>query len=93
VAVTLRLDAARARQLQAIAESENRTLTNYVETALIRDLTLRDEAARVITMRIAPGTSSRIAPDDVVRGDRESDEAYARRRDLVTELWTIPDST
>ena len=92
VAITLRLDAGRARLLQAVAEAENRTLTNYVETALIRDLALRDEAARVITMHAAPRTSTRLAPEDVVRGEGESDAAYAKRRDLLVELWSIPDS-
>ncbi len=91
VAITLRLDAERARQLQAVAKAENRTLTNYVETALIRDLSLRDEAARVITMHAAPGTSSCIAPKDVVRAEGESDAAYAKRRDVLVELWSIPD--
>jgi hypothetical protein len=92
VAITLRLDAARVRQLQAVAEAENRSITNYVETALIRDLSLRDEAARVITMHAVPGTSERIAPDDIVRGDGESDAAYARRQELLVALWSIPDS-
>ena len=92
VAITLRLDAARVRQLQSIAEAENRTLTNYVETALLRDLALRDEAARIITMQAAPGTSEHVAPEDIERGDGESDEAFARRRDLLVELWSIPDS-
>jgi hypothetical protein len=62
-----------------------------VETALIRDPALRDEAARVITMRAAPGTSDHVAPKDLERGDGESDEAFARRRDLLTELWSVPD--
>lgn len=92
MAVTLRLDPARVRQLQAVAAAENRTLTNYVETALIRDLALREEAARVITMHAAPGTSDRIAPEDVARGEGESDAAYAGRQALLTELWAIPDS-
>ena len=92
VAITLRLDAVRAQRLQEIAAAENRTLTNYVETTLIRDLALRDEAARVITMYAAPGTSDGLVPETVVRGEGESDEAYLRRRELVAELWSIPDS-
>lgn len=92
IAITLRLDAERARRLQALADEENRTLTNYVETALIRELSLRDEAARVITMRAAPGTSASIAPEDVVRGEGESDAAYAKRRELVADLWSLPDN-
>lgn len=92
IAITLRLDAERAKRLQMIAEQENRTLTNYVETALIRDLSLRDEAARVITVRAAAGTSAKIAPEDVERGAEESDAAFAKRRDLIADLWSIPDS-
>src|SRR3954453_13256069 len=92
VAITPRLDAARVRPLQAIAEAENRILTHYVETALIRDLASRDEAAWVITMQAAAGTSDHVAPADIERGDGESDEAFATRRDLLTELWSIPDS-
>ena len=92
VAITVRLDPARARLLQAVADAENRTLTNYVETALIRDLALRDEASRVITMFAAPETSARIDPADIVRADGEPDSAYARRQTLLTELWSIPDS-
>ncbi|HWK47128.1 MAG TPA: hypothetical protein VNT30_20570 [Stellaceae bacterium] len=92
MAITLRLDAARAEQLRAVAEAENRTLTNYVETALIRDLSRRDEAARVITMRAPQGTSMRIAPQDVIQGKEESDTAYAKRQALLVELWSIPDS-
>jgi hypothetical protein len=92
VAITLRLDAARVRQLQAVAEAENRSITNYVETALIHHLSLRDEAARVITVHAAPGTSERIAPEDIVRGEGESGAAFARRQELLVALWSIPDS-
>jgi hypothetical protein len=92
VAITLRLDADRARQLQAIAQAENRTLTNYVETALLRDLASRREADRVITMSVAPGASTSIAPRDVVRVEGESDEEYAERQALTVELWSIPDN-
>jgi predicted transcriptional regulator len=93
VAITLRLDADRARQLEVLAEAENRSLTNYVETTLLRDLARRDEADRVITMYAAPGTSSRISPEDVIRADGESDETYAERQFLAVELWSIPDNT
>jgi uncharacterized protein (DUF4415 family) len=92
VAITLRLDADRARRLQALAEAENRSLTNYVETALLRELALRDEAERVITMYVAPGTSPSIRPEDVIRAEDETDDAYAERQALVTELWSIPDN-
>ena len=90
VAITVRLDADRVRRLQAVAEAENRTLTNYVETALLRDLANRDEADRVITMYVAPGVSTSIRPEDVVRAEGESDEEYAERQALTVELWSIP---
>jgi hypothetical protein len=90
VAITLRLDAAAAHRLQAIAEGENRSLTNYVETALLRDLAQRDEADRVITMHVAPDASTSIRPEDVVRAEGESDEEYAERQALAVELWSIP---
>jgi hypothetical protein len=92
VAITVRLEAARAAQLQALAAAENRTLTNYVETALLRDLAHHDEADRVITMYVAPGLEGGIEPEDVIRGPDESDEAYARRQALMVALCAIPDN-
>jgi hypothetical protein len=92
VAVTLRLDPDRVARLQAIAEAENRSLTNYVETALLRDLARREEAGRVITMYVAPGLSTGIRPEDVVRAEGESDHDYAARQGLALELWSIPDN-
>ena len=92
VAITLRLDADAAHRLQAVAKAENRTLTNYVETALLRDLARREEADRVITMYVAPDTSTSIRPQDVVLVDGESDEKYAERQAPTVELWSIPDN-
>jgi hypothetical protein len=92
VAITLRLNPADAVQLQAIAEAENRSLTNYVETALMRDLARRHEADRVITMYVAPEVPATIRPEDVVRAEGESDDAYAERQALALELWSIPDA-
>jgi hypothetical protein len=93
VAVTLRLDADRVRRLEALAEAENRSLTNYVETTLLRDLALREEAERVITMYVAPGTSESVRPEDIVRAEGETDADYAERQALLMELWSIPDNT
>lgn len=90
VAVTVRLDADRVRRLQAIAEAENRSLTNYIETALLRDLARREEADRVITMYVPEGASASVRPEDVVRAEGESDEEYAERQALAVELWSIP---
>ena len=90
VAITVRLDPAQAMRLQAVAAADNRTLTNYVETALARDLAMHEEASRVMTIFAAPGVSTEIAPSEVIRGERESDEAYALRQALAVELWSIP---
>ncbi|HME24893.1 MAG TPA: hypothetical protein VKI44_26795 [Acetobacteraceae bacterium] len=79
-------------RLQAIAEAENRSLTNYVETASLPDLAHRAEADRVITMYVAPGTSGSIRPEDLVRVEGESDEEYAERQAMTVELWSIPDN-
>jgi hypothetical protein len=40
----------------------------------------------------APGTSERICSDAIRRGDGETDGAHAKRQELLTELWSIPDS-
>lgn len=72
VAITVRLDADRVRRLQAVADAENRSLTNYVETALLRDLARREEAERVITMQVAPGVPDAIRPEDVERAEGDS---------------------
>jgi hypothetical protein len=56
------------------------------------DPTLRSAAERVITMYVAPGTSDRVRPEDVIRAEGETDEAYAERQALTVELWSIPDS-
>ncbi len=93
VAITVRLDAARARRLQALAEAENRTLTNFVETALIRELARHEDADRVITMYVAPGLSPGINPEDVIRTDDETDEEYTKRQALMVALCAIPDNT
>ena len=71
IAVTIRLDAERVRRLQAVADAENRSLTNYVETALLRDLAGREEVDRVITMHVAPGVPTSIRPEDVIRAAGE----------------------
>ena len=83
VTITLCLDAERVAQLQALAEAENRSLTDYVETAKLRDLSRREGAERVITMYVAPGVADSIRPKDVIRAEGESDEDCAERQTLT----------
>jgi hypothetical protein len=58
----------------------------------MKDAEMQDEAERVITMYIAPGTSLSIRPEDVIRGAGETDQAYAASQALAVELWSIPDN-
>jgi hypothetical protein len=59
---------------------------------LIRDLSLQDEAYRIIAVHAAPGTSTRIDAADIVWAEGETASAYARRQTLLAELWLIADS-
>jgi hypothetical protein len=53
---------------------------------------LEPPARGIITMYVAPGVSSSIEPEEVIRGDDESDEAYAKRQTLAVALWSIADN-
>jgi hypothetical protein len=90
IAVTVRLDPDRAVRFRDIATIENRSLANYVEAVLLRELARREEADRIITMYAAPDAPDSIRPEDVVRAAGESDEEYAARQTLAVELWSIP---
>lgn len=91
VPLTLRLDEARFRKLELLAEAENRTPTNYVETALLRDMAAKEEAARAITM-LVPAEAAALAPGPLLRTEGESDERYAERSALLDRLFAIPDA-
>ena len=56
--------------------------------ARLRDLAGREGVDRVITRYVAPGVPTSIRPEDVVRAEGESDEAYAERQALMVELWS-----
>jgi hypothetical protein len=89
-ALTLRLDAERFARLAAAAAAENRSPTNYVETLVLRDLAMKDESRRVITIFAAPETATMTA-GELARGDGEPTERYERRKALFDELLSIPD--
>lgn len=91
VPITLRIDETRFRKLALLAEAENRTPTNYVETALLRDMAAKEEAARVITMFVPPEAAG-VAAGPLLRSEGESDERYAERSALFDRLFDIPDS-
>ena len=74
----------------AIAGSENRTPTNYVETLVLRDLEAKDETNRVLTVYAAPETA-KLVPGELERTKGETNERYEQRKKLVDELLSIPD--
>jgi hypothetical protein len=90
-AITLRLDAATYRRLERLAQAENRSPTNYVETAVLRDMATKGEASRVITMFV-PEEAANLVPGPVMRTGGESDERYAGRSALMDKLFAIPDA-
>ncbi len=90
-AITLRLDPAKFRQLELLAQAENRTPTNYVETALLRDMEAKEEAARVITMFV-PKEAADLDPGALMRTEGESNERYAERSTLMEKLFAVPDA-
>jgi len=89
-AITLRLAPEQFGRLAAIAKSENRTPTNYVETLILRDLASRDEERRIITVFAAPETSA-MTHGPLERSRGESEERYKQRQALFDELMSIPD--
>ncbi len=91
IPITLRLDEERYRRLAQLASAENRTPTNFVETAVLRDLDARDEAARVITMHVG-ADAAELSPGTLLRTEGESHERYAERAALMDRLFAIPDS-
>lgn len=90
-AITLRLDPAKFRRLELLARAENRSPTNYVETAILRDMEAKEEAARVITMFV-PKEATDLVPGALLRTEGESDERYAERSALMDKLFAIPDA-
>jgi predicted DNA-binding protein len=90
-AITLRLDPPRYERLERLARAENRTLTNYVEAAVLRDMEAKEEAARAITM-LVPEDAAHLVPGPLARTEGESDERYAERSALMDTLFAIPDA-
>lgn len=90
-AITLRLDQTQFRRLERLARAENRTPTNYVETAVLREMDAKEEASRVITMFVAED-AARLVPGALARSEGESDERYAERSALMDRLFAIPDA-
>jgi hypothetical protein len=89
--ITLRLDPVTFKKLEQLARAENRTPTNYVETAVLRDIEAKEEAARVITMFV-PKEAADLIPGALLRTAGESDERYAERSELMDKLFAISDT-
>lgn len=91
VAITLRLDESRFRRLERLAEAENRTPTNFVETALFREMAAKEESGRIITMLVPPEAAT-LVPGPLLRSEGESDARYKERSELLDRLFALPDS-
>jgi len=90
-AITLRLDPEQYRRLELLARAENRSPTNYVETAVLRDMAAKEETGRAITMFVAADAAG-LVPGPLVRTAGESDQRYAERSALMDKLFAIPDT-
>ncbi len=80
--ITMRLDPSILSAAKLRAKANNRTLTNYVETLLMRDLADYDENTKV-TVFAPEGI-----PDhyEVVRDPGESDAPYAEGKELIDTI-------
>ena len=77
--ITMRLDPAILSAAKMRAKANNRTLTNYVETLLMRDLVDFDENTKVTVF--APEGLPDV--NDLVRDPGESDASYAERKEAI----------
>lgn len=77
--ITMRLDPSILSAAKVRAKANNRTLTNYVETLLMRDLVDHDDNVK-ITIFAPEGLPDQ---DDLVRDAGESDASYAERKEAI----------
>ena len=91
LAITLRLDEARFRKLEMLAAAENRSVTNYVETALLRDMAAKEELSGPLTMFV-PADAASVTPGVLLRNADETDARYAARTAVMDRLFDLPDS-
>ena len=84
--IRIRLDRETRKRLECIAAYEHRSVANYVQRLIDRDLKAREEAARVIHVFVAPELAD--APFGVVgREEGESEEEYAERAAALDTLF------
>lgn len=90
-ALTLHLDPGLSERLRALAAANDRSPGDYAENVLTRAIEAGEEAARVITMRVASDAAA-VTPGVLLRSEGESDARYAERTALMDRLFAIPDS-
>lgn len=93
VTVTLELDGESVARLGARAAAQNRSVSDYVESLLSRELSGAGEPDEVITVLAAPGASPTIEPSAILRGSNETDAEYALRQSIVVALWSLADNS
>ena len=84
-AFTMRFRPEVAEFVQAQARAGNRSVTNFVETLLLREKANFEESQRQLTVQAAPDLL-RHDQHDLVRDAEESDAEYAARAELFGAL-------
>lgn len=91
IPLTLRLTEGEFMRLELMATAENRSLANFAETHLLESMAAKEEAARVITMYV-PDELKDVQLGPLLRSEGESDERYAERSALLSELFALGSS-
>jgi hypothetical protein len=84
-ALTMRFRPEVAAFVQEQARAGNRSVTNFVETLLLREMGRFEESQRQLTVQAAPDLL-RDDQHELVRGADETDAEYAARRALFATL-------
>jgi hypothetical protein len=84
-AFTMRFRPEIAEFVQAQASASNRSVTNFVETLLLREKTRFEESQRQLTVQAVPDLL-RHEQHDLVRDVDETDTEYAARSELLGAL-------
>jgi len=84
-AFTMRFRPEVAEFVQEQARAGNRSVTNFVETLLLREKARYEESQRQLTVQ-APDELLRHARHDLVRDADETESEHAVRADLFTAL-------
>jgi len=78
------------RRLQRAAKAERRSLSRYLEQVVRREIAIQAEAEAGLQMFVPPeAVALRGDPGDLLRTPHETDERFARRQDVFSELLKL----